>query len=375
MIVSDYDSIKFFLSGQKTKIMQKTSIIILFFLGITHSLLSQVIPFNSERWKIEAKSYVLENIDGQDAIYLQNGSAVLNDVDFLNGTIEFDMRITERRSYSGVLFRIIDDYDYEHFYIRPHLNNKPDACQYTPVYNGLSGWQMYFGESYSAPISFPFEKWVHMKLEIMNNRADIYYNDMQNPLLSVELKRDAKAGKVGVQSGGAPMHFANFKVTPGSPSIKGKVVPEVPIGENLIGEWSLSSAFDEKSLGTTLSNKELNGLKWQSVKIEPRGIVNIAKYVEPFPEKNTSFARTEIDSDKAKVVGFQVAYSDRGRVYLNGKLLYFGRNEYIMRDYRYLGTIGLFETVYLPLKKGKNDLVIAVSEDFGGWAIGGKLEN
>jgi hypothetical protein len=39
------------------------------------------------------------------------------------------------------------------------------------------------------------------------------------------------------------------------------------------------------------------------------------------------------------------------------------------RDYRYLGTIGLFDSVTLPLKAGENEIWIAVSEAFGGWGI------
>jgi hypothetical protein len=38
-----------------------------------------------------------------------------------------------------------------------------------------------------------------------------------------------------------------------------------------------------------------------------------------------------------------------------------------------LGTIGLFDAVYLPLRKGKNTLLLAVSEDFGGWLVTGRF--
>ena len=42
-------------------------------------------------------------------------------------------------------------------------------------------------------------------------------------------------------------------------------------------------------------------------------------------------------------------------------------------DFRYLGTIGLFDELYLPLKQGANDLWFAVSESFGGWGILGVI--
>ena len=52
-----------------------------------------------------------------------------------------------------------------------------------------------------------------------------------------------------------------------------------------------------------------------------------------------------------------------------------GDATYQSRDQRFLGTVRLFETVYLPLRKGANTLVVAVTEAFGGWGVAGALEN
>jgi hypothetical protein len=60
--------------------------------------------------------------------------------------------------------------------------------------------------------------------------------------------------------------------------------------------------------------------------------------------------------------------SDRAVVYLNGRPLYRGDDTYRSRDYRFLGSIGWYDALYLPLEAGENELVIAVSEDLGGWA-------
>jgi hypothetical protein len=65
----------------------------------------------------------------------------------------------------------------------------------------------------------------------------------------------------------------------------------------------------------------------------------------------------------------QLGFSDRARVFLNDQVLYSGRDEFQSRDYRFLGTVGLFDEVYLTLKKGRNELWVAVSETFGGWGI------
>ena len=68
-----------------------------------------------------------------------------------------------------------------------------------------------------------------------------------------------------------------------------------------------------------------------------------------------------------------LGYSDKATVFVNGELVYRGDNTYMSRDYRYLGTIGLFDSVALPLEAGENEIWIAVTEAFGGWGIMGRL--
>jgi hypothetical protein len=63
------------------------------------------------------------------------------------------------------------------------------------------------------------------------------------------------------------------------------------------------------------------------------------------------------------------------KVYFNDRLIYGGHDVYQSRDYRFLGTIGLYDELYLPLKQGQNELLLAVSENFGGWGIKALIEN
>jgi hypothetical protein len=91
--------------------------------------------------------------------------------------------------------------------------------------------------------------------------------------------------------------------------------------------------------------------------------------------KNTVFARITIDSARQQIKKLKFGFSDRIKVYLNDRLLYSGNNNYRSRDYRFLGTIGYFDELYLPLEKGKNELWMAVSESFGGWGIKCRFED
>ena len=61
-------------------------------------------------------------------------------------------------------------------------------------------------------------------------------------------------------------------------------------------------------------------------------------------------------------------------VFLNGERLFRGSDGYRSRDYRFLGN-GWYDTVYLPLDEGENELLVAVSEDFGGWGIQARLDS
>jgi hypothetical protein len=87
------------------------------------------------------------------------------------------------------------------------------------------------------------------------------------------------------------------------------------------------------------------------------------------PGNNTVVARLLVASSTRQLKGLSFGYSDSVTVYVNGVPLYSGTNRYESRDYRYLGTIGLFDRVFLPLKEGENEILFSVSEAFGGWGV------
>jgi hypothetical protein len=73
--------------------------------------------------------------------------------------------------------------------------------------------------------------------------------------------------------------------------------------------------------------------------------------------------------DRPGPVRLRFGFSDRVLVYLNGRPVYKGRAEWRSRDPRFLGTVGLFDELILPLRAGENEVWMAVSEDFGGWGV------
>lgn len=338
------------------------------------SLVSGQIPFDSPHWKVDAREHERVKWMGKSAIRMVNGITWLDHIDFTDGTIEFQLNLSGERGFVGGIWRLQDRGNYEEFYVRPHQSGNPDANQYTPVFNGLAGWQLFHGPGYGAPVKYPIGKWFPVKIVVSGNQAEIYVEDMSKPALFVpRLHHDTKAGKVGISAGPrAPAHIADFKVIPQkAPALMGSAPKMKPAPEGVITQWKVSDPFDSNLLsGTAPLDKQMVAERtWQTLAAEPSGITNLARLHGPSRGADTVFARLDVSSDEAKTMALKLGYSDRIKVYVNGQPIYAGTNRYRTRDYRYLGTIGIFDEVYLPLKAGDNEILLAVSEAFGGWGI------
>lgn len=332
------------------------------------------VPFSDERWQIEAEEFELAEHLGQQALKILGGMALLPDLDVTNGLVEFDIAVTEERGFAGLVFRVQDDANYEHFYVRPHQSGKPDANQYNPVINGVSAWQLYHGEGYGAPVEYRYDEWMHVKVVFAGSKAKVFI-DSEEPVLHInDLKRGELGGAIGVNSANfSSVHFANFKVTTLADAYTipstGPSEPENVVG--LVTSWQVSDVFDGASLqgAAYLSAGLKAGRSWTVLNAEPTGITNLARVQGLGDGKNTVFARLVVSAEKAGKKQLSLGYSDAAAVFVNDTLIYQGNNGYMSRDFRYLGTIGLFDNVALPLRAGDNEIWVAVSESFGGWGI------
>ena len=119
------------------------------------------LPFNQEVWKIMDKGRAEHSIDttiydGKMALHLPLGhTAYLNNKEFENFEMEFDVI---GFVMPGVGFRGQDANNYELVYLRIMSNNKKDALQYLPIYNGSLPWQLYNYPKYEAVATFDERK-------------------------------------------------------------------------------------------------------------------------------------------------------------------------------------------------------------------------
>lgn len=359
----------------------KNVFVLIFTLLFTSFLQAQkTIPLDTLHWKITSKAHVFETYKGKKSIYLQAGFMKLKNQTFLNGTIEFDIYLKETQAFPGVSFRVVDDANGEEWYIRPHLSGKPDANQAAAITNRITAWQLYFGKRYSFPYKYKYDDWTHVKIVVNNDKAQVFLDYSETPNLSWNLFHEPRTGAIVFRGGNASgIHLANIKIDPTNDALVNfKPIERKPI-DNLIQEWEVSTKFQEEELNDfTNINKLINSRKWKGIiKVEEGTAANIARKISLYDgtKNNTVFTKIEIISDKDQTKLFEFGYSDRVVAFLNKKPIYKGTNRWRSRDYRYLGTVGLFDAIYLDLKKGKNTLLMAVSEDFGGWLITGKFEN
>ncbi|MEL6276031.1 MAG: hypothetical protein AAFU03_13095, partial [Bacteroidota bacterium] len=243
------------------------------------------------------------------------------------------------------------------------------------VYNGINGWQLYTGPGYATPISYHYDDWTHVKIVVSGSRAEIYLNGVTQPAIYLpNLHRKPQVGGIGVW--GRDGYFANFRYsTAEPPAIQNEPVTLASMEKGTVTQWMVSQPISGEDIweDISLSDSQKSSLKWQSLKSENSGTANLAQLNGVSEGLNTVFAKIIINSEREQVKEFAFGFSDAAKVYLNDRAIYTGKDNFRSRDYRFLGTIGYFDSLFLPLKKGKNELWVAIYEGFGGWAIRGKF--
>ncbi|GMN06822.1 hypothetical protein MTsPCn5_22110 [Croceitalea sp. MTPC5] len=371
-------SLTFFtiLNNQKIMVMKKFSFIV--FAVIGSQLFAQegmVVPFDSDRWSFKGDAFTLHKEEGSSIMEFTGGdvTAYLKDADFTDGVITYEIKIREERTFLGCAFRMQDLENYESFYVRPHQSGNPDATQYTPVYNDLSAWQLYHGEGYASVVNYQFNEWIPVKIIISGSRAEVYFNDSLEPGLHMPyLQRKVKSGMIGLWGGSGKLKNFAYTKKP-NVSLKSEPIPVENPHSAVITDWSVYTDLFSEEHTEDLLNRA-NGNKWLAMKSDAFGRLNLAKKLRLSENQNTALVKYTLDSESDTFKKLSFGFSDRVMIYVNGKRIYSGNNTFRSRDYRFLGSIGYFDSVFLPLKKGGNEIIFAVSESFGGWGLMAKLD-
>jgi hypothetical protein len=348
------------------------------------------VPPDSSRWIFEGTAGVGEYL-GRRCVMLDGGAATVKDVDLRDGVIDMDIGTSAKRGFFGLQFRT-DSVNGEYVYLRPHKSGLPDALQYTPVFNTGLNWQLYSGPGFTGQVDIPRDTWFHVRLAIVGAQARLYVGDTTKPALDMpDLKSGNERGPVALASLIGATCVSNFEIhtTPDAPWQRH--LPPMPAGT--LVHWSLSPSYDalKRDPERPLSAAERAAMHWQAVDAEPPGIVAIYRYrtaphphvtfqsdwstrLDPQPGTGLIYARTTIKARRDEVRKLSLGYSDEVSVFLNGHILYRGRSAQSFRDPGFLGIVSADDdALYLPLRKGSNELVLALSELGGGWGFVARL--
>jgi len=339
------------------------------------------LPFSGATWQLSGDAKI-ETYLGRPALRARNGGAVAPGVSFRDGTIDLEMATGTHRNFSMVYLRRQGDGEYEEFYFRTHHSELPDAVQYTPAWQGVGGWQLFHGPGFTAPASFPRDQWIPIRIVLSGDRAAVFVGTKDRPQLVSRLRREPKAGTVGL--GGlllgdlppeASTSFSNVVLRPGDVPFDfstASIVERRPAG--VVERWGVSPFPPSAQERVVRVLPAVSA--WQTLPAEPSGLLVAERYLKR-PEHGAragALARVFVDSASARVAEFRFGYSDEVTVFLDGKPLFSGDASYSVDDPRQEGLVGLHQgLVYLRLHPGRNELVLAVTDSFGGWGWIGQL--
>jgi hypothetical protein len=368
-----------YLHLKKFNNMHKIIFIMLLFASVVKAT-AQKVSLQPSHWDIGKQKASFTRRDGIDVIKLEGGVVWTKNIDFADGIIEADLSVYPEKSLAGICFRGDEKGNSEMIYLRVPLSGRDDAIQYVPAFNNEANWQLY--PEHRANYVFPQTGWVHMKIVVRANTAQLFIDSVAKPVLTItNLRTHSRSGKIGFTCLGDET-FANLTLTPMSPSAP--VAVPVRVEDGLITQYQISQPYTIDKQTKEVSYPSSMNFSWKTVATDEDGLLDISKYyakqnAETYQSRSNDMVwlKQELLTDEPVTRRMNFDFSNRVWVFLNGQILYHGDHSFFLKDHFFQGTIDkkfISDAVYLPLKKGKNELLIGISAVANGWGIISKIQ-
>lgn len=339
---------------------------------------AQQIKLTAAHWDFKPNTVEFLTWKGVPAmkILVEDNQVVLKDLDFSNGTIEYDMELVDPR-FTALYFRRISKEETECFYFRTSRagkSNAPDAVQYAPFLKGVNMWDML--PEYQSNASFEKDKWNHVKIVVSGKQMLAYVNNsivLQVP----RLECDSQRGSIAFD--GAVI-ISNLVVKPGQTE-RLSPVPGIDLTDNdprYLRKWELGKASRAVGEGPDFPQGFLPAAEtpWDTIAAERRGLINLTRVFGESKEKRMVWLKTKIRSSTAQTRKLDLGFSDEVWVFINKRYLYADKNLYGSPGAKYPdGRCSLENTAFkLPLNEGDNELLVGLANNFYGWGIIARLD-
>jgi hypothetical protein len=359
--------------------MRKIIFVFLLFASLVKAT-AQKVPLRPANWDVGKQNASFGKREGMDVIKLDRGIIWTKGIDFADGIIEADLSVYPEKSLAGICFRGDDKGNAETIYLRVPLSGRDDATQYVPSFNNEASWQLY--PEHRAKYVFPQTGWVHMKIVVRANTAQLFMDTVARPVLTItNLRTHNRSGKIGFTCLGEET-FANLTLTP--MALSAPVVVAERKEDGLITQYQISQSYTIDKQTKEISYPVLMNLNWKTVTTDEDGLLDIGKYyvkqnIETYQSRSNDIVwlKHELVTDEPVTRRMNFDFSNRAWIFLNGQILYHGDHSFFLKGPFYQGTIDkkfISDAIYLPLKKGKNELLIGVSSVADGWGIISKIQ-
>jgi len=352
------------------------------------------IPMESSRWEHDTNQVEFVTHRGVPAAKGKKGGyyqIFLKNQIFSNGSIEFDVELIGN-GFPGINFRMSDDWkNGENFYIRSFGPVTPETrttLQYAAIIDGMSIWDL--SDEYQSGASIYQEGWNHVKLVVSGKQMRTYVNDMTKPALVVpELEGWRDQGGISLTGN---VIYANLVIKPdateGLASEPGYI--STCNDTRYIRNWLVSTPKDfpvgkdilmplPSALGKIQASEIPDTTTtWTEVKAETRGIVNLSRKFGSVKDdgRRLVWLKTNIYSSKAQERVLNFGFSDEVWMFINGQLVYLDKNYFGTPSQMSKGRCVIENTsIKLPLREGKNEILIGLANYFYGWGIVARLDD
>lgn len=340
------------------------------------------IPMTADHWEIQPEKVEFGMYKNVQAMKIREngGLAILRNVDFTNGTIEFDAEPLNAVAvpFLTSYFRFQNNQENEVFYLRigrEDNHKRNDAAQYAPVIKGVNLWDML--PHFQGPATIHNSNWNHIRLVVSGQQMRAYVNDMNMPVLEIPyLEGNAKHGAIAFEGFAA---FANLVVKPDA-------VEDLPAGKgvdltdhdaNYIRQWQVTDPI-VLDYGKELSPNDFPKMDaaWNSIDAERNGLINLTRKFG-VEKRRYVWLKTNLRSAVELQRKIDFGFSDEVWVFVNRQMVYVDKNLYIQRMRKTPhGRCSIQNSSFaISLKPGDNEVLIGVANDFYGWGIIAHLDN
>jgi hypothetical protein len=348
---------------------------------------AQPVSLSADHWEANGDLQFTQDADHpQGVMSVKGGGAVLKDLIFNDGTIEYDINEYEdSKDIAGVWFRQQGQDSAESFYLRVGTDCPAsiECIQYSPVSHGNEEWDVYPEFQAQAPVKA--SGWNHVKLVISGQRMNVYVNGEIHASLAVaRLAGAASSGQVQLR--GDAM-FANLDIKPGA--VEGlapaPLISAADTDRRYVRQWQLSPVSTlARGAEISYAERPAAGVAWEKITAESKGFVNIGRQhgtTRGVPD--LAWLQTSLHSDHPQVKHVALGWAREIWVFVNGRQVFADRNLYYPAAGRRapLGRMALENGGFdLPLAAGDNQIDIAISDDLGatrhwGWGFEFRLDD